>query len=53
MAEPDSATKAVNKLESSLKENLVKIFETEQRSKLLLMLLRMQLRMRDVKNFSR
>ena len=54
MAEPNSATKAVIiKLESCLKENLVNICETEQRSKLLSTLLKLQLLTRDVKNFSR
>ena len=40
-------------MESSLKENLVNICETEQRSKLLSTLLKLQLLTRDVKNFSR
>ena len=53
MAEPDSATKAVSKLESSLKDILVKICEAEQRSKLLSTLVRLQLLTREVKNFSR
>ena len=53
MAEPSSTNKAVSKLESSLKDILIKICETEQRSKLLSTLLRMQLLTREVKSFSR
>ena len=52
MAEPVSASKALIKLERSLKELLVKICESEQRSKLLSTLLRLELLPRDVKNFS-
>ena len=53
MAEPVSASKALIELERSLKDLLVKICESEQRSKLLSTLLRMELLPRDVKNFSR
>ena len=51
MAMPNSATTATTLLESSLKENLVGICEAEQRSKLLMTLLRMGLLTKDVKNF--
>ena len=51
MAEPNSASDAIVKLESSLKDVLVKICETEQRSKLLSTLLRLELLTKDVKNF--
>ena len=54
MAQPNSADKAkISELESSLKENLIKICETEQRSKLLSTLLRLELLTRDVKNFTK
>ena len=51
MAEPDCADSAISMLKSSLKELLVKVCETEQRSKLLMTLLRLRLLPKDVKNF--
>ena len=51
MAEPDCADSAISLLKSSLKEQLVKVCESEQRSKLLVTLLRLKLLPKDVKNF--
>ena len=50
MAMPNCATSATTSLESRLRENLVRIWEAEQRSKLRMMLLRMGLLTKDVKN---
>ena len=52
MAEPDSADMAITTLQRGLKETLVKVCETEQRSKLLSILLKLKLLPRDVKNFT-
>ena len=51
MAEPNCADSAISLLKSSLSETLVKVCESEQRSRLLVTLLRMKLLPRDVKRF--
>ena len=51
MAEPNSANIAISLLKSGLSEVLVKVCESEQRSRLLATLLKLRLLPRDVKKF--
>ena len=51
MAEPHCADIAISMLKSGLSEKLVKVCESEQRSKLLVTLLRLRLLPKDVKKF--
>ena len=51
MAVPNSARLATHSLERELKENMVRTCEAEQRSKLLMTLLRLGLLTKEVKNF--
>ena len=51
MAEPHCADIAISMLKSGLSDKLVKVCESEQRSKLLVTLLRLRLLPKDVKKF--